>query len=325
MGREHNIKVVGGTCGKISGFSTGGVLRAFHAGCVVVPPSRGARKSDRERGRRATLATKTDRGDKGASAWRCERAWDVGQKWQQKWQQGCSGGGLTSKGVGGGHRPTSFQAFVSAEVTMAQSQNPLFAICNVMQISRERSAKDPRRARWRTPKALLTGIFHCGIPIYGLLPLCITGNTVTHTKARPWNTFRSFCAAWVLLCVPKKCQKGERGFVPAPAAMRWSHDNRSRQMAHRGFFIRFFLSRFHPWILARDSVFDFRQLTAWVMGSGLARTSEPSVENAPEKQSGSRHWRTMSDRHVVPEIHHLKVDIFCHPLAHPGRVERLIR
>lgn len=234
-------------------------------------------------------------------------------------------GGLTSKGVGGGHRPTSFQAFVSAEVTMAQSQNPLFAICNVMQISRERSAKDPRRARWRTPKALLTGIFHCGIPIYGLLPLCITGNTVTHTKARPWNTFRSFCAAWVLLCVPKKCQKGERGFVPAPAAMRWSHDNRSRQMAHRGFFIRFFLSRFHPWILARDSVFDFRQLTAWVMGSGLARTSEPSVENAPEKQSGSRHWRTMSDRHVVPEIHHLKVDIFCHPLAHPGRVERLIR
>ncbi len=57
----------------------------------------------------------------------------------------------------------------------------------------------------------------------------------------------------MLLCVPKKCQKGERGFVPAPGAMRWSPDNRSRQMAHRGFFIRFFLSRFHPWILAKTT------------------------------------------------------------------------
>ncbi len=46
--------------------------------------------SDRERGRRATLATKTDRGHKGASAWRCERAWDGGQKWLR----GCSGGGF---------------------------------------------------------------------------------------------------------------------------------------------------------------------------------------------------------------------------------------
>ncbi len=48
------------------------------------------RGSDRERGRRATLATKTDRGHEGASAWRCERAWDGGQKWLQ----GCSGGGF---------------------------------------------------------------------------------------------------------------------------------------------------------------------------------------------------------------------------------------
>ena len=31
--------------------------------------------------------------------------------------------------------------------------------------------------------------------------------------------------------------------------------------------------------------FHSRQLAAWVMGSGLARTSEPSVGNAPEKQS----------------------------------------
>ncbi len=157
-------------------------------GCASVARSTEERQGA---GAQGNLGHKDRQGDKGASAWRCERAWDVGQKWQQKWQQGCSGGGLTSKGVGGGHRPTSFQAFVSAEVTMAQSQNPLFAICSVMQISRERSAKDPRRARWRTPKASLTGIFHCGIPIYGLLPLCITGNTVTHTKARPWNTFRS--------------------------------------------------------------------------------------------------------------------------------------
>ena len=147
---------------------------------------------------------------------------------------------------------------------------------------------------------MLPGFFPCGIAIYGL--------SLTTQWPRPPEHQGSFLervpeflrgkGAAVL---PKQCQKGERGFVPAPAAMRWSPDNRTANGAS-WIFHSFLSFPFPPLDPSKDSVSIFAN---WRLGTGLQvwvlgwhGPAGRVLRNAPEKQSGPNDIGAISNRHV---------------------------
>ena len=177
--------MVGGTCGKISGFSTGGVLRAFRwvCGCVSV-----ARSTEGATGSGGAGQPWPQRPTGGTRALALDDASGRGMAVKN----GCKvavAGGLTSKRCGWRAQAHVFRAFVSAEVTMAQPPNPLLPYVTLCTYQEERSANNRTPGTTKTlqdtpdggPQSFVAGLF----PLWNSDLWSITDNTVAPPARTP--------------------------------------------------------------------------------------------------------------------------------------------